>query len=147
PPTFDSNAAADVILRSSDSVDFFVIELLCHVSHVFQDMISLNRGEAAQHNQMKDQLPIAPIPEDSETLRNLLLLIYPYVDDPMISNAALYLKLGRMAQKYCMDVVDVKLQKLLFASPLVTQDPFRIYVIAVQLKWDQVSRLAASNTL
>ncbi|PFH50224.1 hypothetical protein AMATHDRAFT_61409 [Amanita thiersii Skay4041] len=110
-------------------------------------MFSLNRGEAAQNNEMKDQLPIVPMPEDSETLQQLLLLIYPYVDEPVISDAALLLKLGKMAQKYCVDIVEAKLQKQLLGSPLVAQEPFRIYVIAVQLKWEQVASLAAFKTV
>ncbi|PFH50248.1 hypothetical protein AMATHDRAFT_145574, partial [Amanita thiersii Skay4041] len=69
---FDSSAKADVILRSSDSVDFYFISLLLSaVSPVFSDMFSLNRP-GVQQEITNNGLPVVPLPESSKILQFLL---------------------------------------------------------------------------
>lgn len=73
---FDTPATADVILRSSVSVDFFVIKLLlCLVSPIFSDMFSSNHTIGSEE-ETQNGLPIVFVTEDSRTLRCVLLIIY-----------------------------------------------------------------------
>ncbi|KAF8632909.1 hypothetical protein AX15_001634 [Amanita polypyramis BW_CC] len=145
---FDSNAPADIILRSSDTVDFFTISLLLSfVSPVFRNMFPSNDLIGAAENETRMGLPIIHMTEDSQTIRQLLFLIYPFSSESSICDAGLCMKLGKMSQKYLMDAIEIKLQKIVLASQLIKSEAFRIYTIAVHLKWREVANVAASNTL
>ncbi|KAF8634584.1 hypothetical protein AX17_004173 [Amanita inopinata Kibby_2008] len=147
---FDPSAKADIVLRTSNSVDFFVMgPLLSFVSPIFEDMFSLNRGAAAEQNESKNGLPIVPVPENSETLHLLLSLTYPYAHEPELENTELFSRVCIAAQKYCMETLEEKLLNMILVSELITQEPFRIYVIAVSLGhgWDKVVTIAAQNSL
>ncbi|KAF8635032.1 hypothetical protein AX15_000570 [Amanita polypyramis BW_CC] len=144
---FDRDADADVILRSSDSVDFFVIKLLlCFVSSVFRDIFSSYRSVNPTDNETRNGLPVVSLEEDSRTIRHLLLFIYPFVDEPAIHDAGLCMKLGEMAQKYSMNVIKRKVQRAVNASPLMRTEAFRMYTIAVYLNWNEIADTAASRT-
>ncbi|KAF8634595.1 hypothetical protein AX17_004184 [Amanita inopinata Kibby_2008] len=147
---FDPNAKADTVLRSSDSLDFFVWgPLLSFISPVFDSMFSLNRGEAVEQNESKNGLPVVPLAEDGQTLRLLLLLIYPYINEPQFDNAGLFLKVYLAAQKYCMEILEGKLRKLILGSELIKREPFRVYVIAISLghEYKNVATKAEKYTL
>ncbi|KAF8634592.1 hypothetical protein AX17_004181 [Amanita inopinata Kibby_2008] len=147
PKPFDSSAQADVILRSSDSVDFFVVKsLLCLVSPIFKDMFSLNRGEALEKNEMKNGVPVVPLEEDSETVNNLLLLIYPYARQ-LAPDVDVLIKTAKAAQKYGMDEIKRKLRRLFLASQVVIEEPLRAFCVGMHLGWRDVVNVAAFNTL
>ncbi|EKM50612.1 uncharacterized protein PHACADRAFT_213512 [Phanerochaete carnosa HHB-10118-sp] len=72
--TFNS-ATADLVLRSSDGIDFRVHRsLLAIASSVFEGMCSLPQPSTSDERQ---QLPLVPMEETSHTLYTLLLLLYP----------------------------------------------------------------------
>ena len=79
PEPFDSSAKADIILRTSDLEDFYVIKsLLSLVSPVFDAMFSLCQEEIVEKDNVMNGKPVVQIDEDSAALYNFLLLIYPW---------------------------------------------------------------------
>ncbi|PFH50253.1 hypothetical protein AMATHDRAFT_4159 [Amanita thiersii Skay4041] len=150
---FNSSTKADIILRSSDSVDFYALgPLLSIVSPVFDDMFSLNQA-ANQQETKKDGLPVVSLAEHSTILRFILLLIYPHVDEPNLFGSGLsrgvFINVCLAARKYCMDVIEGKLKKMLLTSPLIKEDPLRVFSIALHIgsDWDSVAMTAAQNSL
>ena len=94
--------AANVILRSSDRVDFYVQRvILTEASPVFEDMFTFeavqpdpaDQGPDAQ--QYRDGIPIVKVTESSEVLDALLRFCYP-IRDPKLDNAqVIYDEIGR----------------------------------------------------
>ncbi|KAM6497213.1 hypothetical protein JOM56_007686, partial [Amanita muscaria] len=149
---YNPSLAADVVLRTSDDVDFYVIgPFLRFVSPVFMDMYTLRYGPAAEENEKKGDRPLIRLEEDSRTLRLLLDLIYPHAKDPPLTNASLFWKVGKASKKYNMNVVEEKLQLWIISSNLISTASLRIYAIAIDLGWEgpaeHVTKLAALNTL
>ncbi|KAF8630990.1 hypothetical protein AX17_005176 [Amanita inopinata Kibby_2008] len=141
--SFDSPAKVDVILRSSDSVDFFVSSILLRlVTPIFDSMISLNKKSGNN----KDGVIVVSLTEDSIKLRHLLLIIHHHIDVPEARDAP-FLDISLMAQKYGMKNIESQLRKQFQASDLVTTEPMRAYVIAVKLGWEPEARHAATNAL
>ena len=68
-PPFDINAKADIILRSSDLVDFHVIKaFLIFTSPLFEGMFTLKQPLDGGPEGYKAGLPIIPMEEKSMTL-------------------------------------------------------------------------------
>ncbi|KIL64171.1 hypothetical protein M378DRAFT_163655 [Amanita muscaria Koide BX008] len=130
---YNPNPAADVVLRTSDGVDFYVIgPLLRFVSPVFMDMYTLNHGPAAEENEKKDGRPLIRLEEDSGTLRLLLDIIYPHAKDPPFINVSLFWKVAKTSKKYIMDVIEEKLQHWVVSSYLITISPLRVAIEAAR---------------
>ncbi len=93
---------ADVILRSSDLVDFRVHKsVLAMSSPFFSDMFSLPqpRNDAAP-----DDLPVVCVSEDAEVLNSLISMLYPVPPKIPNSSERIYDVLDAAA-KYDMDVI------------------------------------------
>ena len=151
PKPFDASALSDVILRSSDSVDFFTLQsLLRIVSPVFYDMFSFVADATDEHS--KDGLPVVAVSEDSETLLCLLSLIYPHPELRMV-HASPFVKTSRAARKYAMDVIESKLRAALkhVESPhepdTDVASHFLRFAIATQFGWRAEATRAALHTL
>jgi hypothetical protein len=148
---FGASAKADIILRSSDRVDFFVSKAILAVASPFFDgMFSLEQkeGKGCFLNDTKNGLPIVELAEDSATLYNLLRLIYPYGRyDVKPNDADVYGKVANAIQKYAMDEVMERWKGLVASSEVMTKEPLRIFAIAVHFGWLDVMREAALNTL
>ncbi|PFH50231.1 hypothetical protein AMATHDRAFT_145597 [Amanita thiersii Skay4041] len=144
---FDSSAKkADIILRSSDSIDFFVLEpLLRIVSPVFEDMCSANQ-ESNDRITVESKLPVMQVDESSGTLYHLLLLIYPY-EKLLIQDGDLFLNVAAAVRKYQMFDVEKNLIGQLIGSPLLSNEPLRVYAKAISLGWKETAGLAAKATL
>ncbi|KAF8693961.1 hypothetical protein AX14_002232 [Amanita brunnescens Koide BX004] len=148
---FDASAYSDVILRSSDDIDFFVLEsLLCLVSPVFCTLLSSNRDSAPK--QKKNDRPIVPVADDSKTLHYLLSIIYPYPHQLKLNDCPLLLKVGSAVQKYRMSTIENKLKMPLLSSVPgcgvgAFPDQFQLYATLVQLGWHHEATLAARKTL
>ena len=66
---------ADLIIRSSDSVDFRVHKpVLSMASPVFKDLLSLPQPPDSE---TVDGLPVVRLPEGSELLNSLVSMLYP----------------------------------------------------------------------
>src|SRR6266550_5546149 len=148
PEPFDSSAKrADVILYSQDSKKFYVLKsLLCLASPVFETMLSSWKGQRSDKDKSDVGMPIIPVEEDSTTLYNLLLLIYPYNHKPS-SAIEICFGTGKAARKYDMDYVDKKIRELVMVSDILGKEPLRVFAIAIFLGWEDVMKAAAYATL
>src|SRR6266550_5705185 len=79
---YDSTAYSDIILRSVDLIDFYVLKsFLCYVSPSFKNLFNI---PAPETNETVNGLPIVPVTETSGTLHLLLDYIYPNEGKPKL---------------------------------------------------------------
>jgi len=124
------------VLRSSNNVHFYVLgAFLRYVSPTFRDLFSLGKGSAESGNEIKDGHPVIPLTEDDRTIRCLLSIIYPSIDEPDLVDGRLLIKVWRMAEKYDMDMVVAKVQKHLLKDQWMKDQPHRTFVIASVFGW------------
>ncbi|KAM6497258.1 hypothetical protein JOM56_007731, partial [Amanita muscaria] len=139
---FDSSAPADLILRSSDSVDFFVSgTLIRRLSAVFKGMFPL-----PPDYEVKNGMPIVRVEDSSQVLHCLLSVIHYDLDELDMKDCRLYIKVVQAVRKYRMTTIERKLYKQAANSPLTNSDPLRVYIIATALGWEELARTVALNT-
>lgn len=137
------NKSTDLVLRSSDLVDFHVwTVMLKEASPMFDAMLSIPQPAAdASHN-----VPVIPVTEDSVTLRGILELCYPMA--PSIvreKNLDVVLHIIEAALKYSMEwPVALVAQSL---KELAQDQPLRVYAIAQRHRMPELAHFAAKETL
>ncbi|KAH9948503.1 hypothetical protein B0H21DRAFT_237785 [Amylocystis lapponica] len=135
---------ADIILRSSDLVDFLVYKvILALVSPVFEDMFEIPQppsSAAAQDIHPESGLPIIFLTEHSATLDRLLRLCYP-AENPVLSSVADVGEVLGAAQKYQMNAVAAQLSKLLLGFSEVAT--YATYAVACKYGLEDAARAAA----
>ena len=146
---FEASATADIILRSSDSVDFFVIKLLlCLASPTFGDIFSNHTIDSEDETQ--NGLPIVSVTEHSRTLRFVLLSIYPpYATscEPVLDIDDIF-PVAKAIRKYSMpDCFEGRIKEMVVATQLLQEHGLRVYALAVHLGWTDIAAKAALNTL
>ena len=133
---------SDLILRSSDSIDFFVIgPMLRRISPVFDGMFPLN------DNEIQDGRPVILLQEGSEVVLPLLKLVYHEIDELDTKVWQSYRDIVLTVRKYRMISIERKLEKQVTASSLILDEPLRIFILATALGWKEVQKSAALNTL
>ncbi|TFY61500.1 hypothetical protein EVJ58_g4470 [Rhodofomes roseus] len=141
-----NRATADVILRSSDRVDFRVRRgILAEASGFFEDMFQLPQPAVGRSlEETRDALPIVDMEEDSSTLERLLRLCYPG-NTPKIEDLDDLRPVIRAAVKYDMPQVLDTLKGDLrsFADAY----PVRVYALALVFKFEDEVRVAAKSFL
>ncbi len=145
---FDSAAKADIIFRSKDLIDFFILADLVRVASAPPSSLSditIPLGKTI--GETGDRRAIISVPEDSEVLRHLLGLIYYISDEVSIQNSRLFTQVVLAARRRGMDIIEARLRKQLTTSPLLHKEPLRVYIIASALGWDGLAKSAALNTL
>ena len=137
----------DIILRSSDSVDFHINRsVLVASSPFFRDMFSLPQPP---NDAAPDAHPVVHLSEDAGTLNSLVSMLYPVVPDiPHCSNNILALLAA--ATKYDMDAVQSFIRaevsrRGLLSSPLINS--FHVYAIAYRKGLAPEMATAARDTL
>lgn len=141
PPFNDKDA--DVILRSSDNVDFAVHRVfLCKTSPLFKAMLSPQQSFASLNviavpafvlrpSGTKKGLPVIALTERSPILHALLCLILPIVPvDPTTLDEAL--ELATAAYKYQMQIVTLRARAMLEPF-LTTSTCLRVFIFAHRL--------------
>ena len=121
---------ANIIVRSSDQVDFRVHKSVLAVSSpFFKDLLSLPQPPDAE---IVDGLPVVALPEDARLLNSLISLLYPI--NPIIPDS--YQKVFALlaaCQKYEMEEVQFNIRFAIkhgrFPAP-VKAEGFRAYAIA-----------------
>ncbi|GBE80623.1 hypothetical protein SCP_0303380 [Sparassis crispa] len=137
------DADADIIIRSSDGVDFRVYKVvLSKASPVFKDMFTLPAEKPAQISQLS--IPVVSVTEDSRTLENLLRMCYP-VAQPVLTRLEDVHAVLDAAKKYMMDQLVQGLKDALMA--FATKEPFRVLCVAYSFRFEDETRLAAKGTL
>lgn len=145
-PPFDDDAA-DIILRSSDQVDFLVYKAILSVaSPVFKDMFSLPQPSGTDASQQSHT--VIDLPESSGALAALLTVIYPVTPEtiePRPLNdliAAL-----EAARKYDMTTASRHLLQDFENSPFVQDNPMGAFCAAYAQKLGDAARIAARESL
>ncbi|KZV61143.1 hypothetical protein PENSPDRAFT_693679 [Peniophora sp. CONT] len=96
-----TNMDADIIVRSSDTVDFKVHKvLLTKLFHSFQDMLGAPMVGAGNAQTTHEGLPVVPLTETSEVLEHLLRLLYPVPFPDLSGNWDALLSLCVAMDKY-----------------------------------------------
>lgn len=139
---FDDDEHADVILRSSDNVDFKVIKgILSAASPIFKTMFRLPLPPESSTVQ------VVLLSEPASTLDALLRFIYPIENEACI-NPCLVVSALTAAKKYEMDGISSALANIVIEKCKdECQDAVEIYVYAHKHKLEEEVRLAASNLL
>ncbi|OSD05347.1 hypothetical protein PYCCODRAFT_1228188 [Trametes coccinea BRFM310] len=147
PPPFDK--PADLILRSSDGIDYNVYRcILILASPIFADMWSLPQPTPPSHRSHQadtPDLPVVAIPETAKTLETLLRLIYPLSTVPDFASMDDFKAAFLVAHKYEIDYTKTVLSSAL--SKFSGLEPLRMYAMAVRYDLPDVARLAARGFL
>ncbi|KAI6023344.1 hypothetical protein EDC04DRAFT_2900547 [Pisolithus marmoratus] len=149
PSPFD-HAMADIILRSSDDVDFRVFKLfLSLASPFFETLFDLPQPseEMSTDVEIKDGLPVIPVSEDSQTLDPLLRFCYPctLADDPALDDFRDVVNVLEAAKKYSLDAIERSVCK--FNPKILETDSLRCFAIACRARMQDECVLAAKYTL
>ncbi|KAH9841450.1 uncharacterized protein C8Q71DRAFT_737056 [Rhodofomes roseus] len=163
PPPFDKTTG-DVILRSSDRVDFRVRKaIMSEASSVFEDMFSLpqpptdhaesslasaNSGRPGEPStsstDYKDGCPVIVMQERSKVLERLLRLCYP-VTKPSLDYLDLLSPVLAAAVKYAMDGIVPTIRQDL--RRLAKEEPLRVYCLAIHYGFAEEAEEAARASL
>lgn len=151
--------SADVIIRTSDAVDFFVSKaIIGEASPVFDGMFGLSLPTAptqaqGTHEQRMDQddaqlyrdgIPIAPVTEPSEVIDILLRFCYP-VAPPSLNSAKLIFNVLEAARKYVMESLADHLHTLFLRHAKIA--PFEVYALSASRQWKKEMKRAAMESL
>jgi hypothetical protein len=138
------DTAADVIIRSSDNVHFYVYKLLLSLaSPIFADIFTLPQPE---DHRGSNSHQVVEVSESSETLYRLLSWCDPR-SAPMASVEDV-LAVLQAADKYCMDKVMKHAADILMLSIAhLVREPMKIFAVAVRYRLREVAAVAAKYTL
>ena len=148
--------SADVILRSSDNVEFRVFKVILSLaSTVFSDMFSLpqasrSKGLPANADEVKDGLVVIPVTEDGKMLKQFLFMCYPKaaVDPPAIPNDLASVEgLLAAAIKYSAERVEKHLREALVSPQFMKTNPLLVFVVACRFRMKEEAEMAARATL
>ena len=142
---------ADIILRSSDNIDFRIFRLFLSLASPFFETL-FDIPQPAEENgdqELKDGLPVISVTEDSKTLDALLRFCYPctLADDPKLEVLQDAMDILEAARKYSLDVIEKKALKALVNPQILEAEPLRCFVIAHRGRLREETLLAARYTL
>lgn len=141
-----NDTLADVILRSSDHVDFYVYKVVLSLaSPFFKDMFSLTQPvtpSISQNNSTQSTTthPIVNLTEDGKTIDRLLRLVYPVVEPPSgtLDEVARVLE---ASIKYQVEKVVVHMKASLLAFS--HDKTLAVYAVACRLQSEHEAHAAA----
>ena len=145
------HSQADIILRSSDNIDFRVFKLFLSLASPFFETL-FNIPQPADENadqEVKDGLAVIPVTEDSKTLDALLRFCYPctLADDPDLEALKDAVDVLEAARKYSLDVIEKKARKAIVHPKILEAESLRCFVIAHRGRLREETLLAARYTL
>lgn len=139
PAPFDKTIA-DVILRTSDQVDFHVFtQVLIAASPFFEGMFEVPQPSPDQE-QLKYGKPIIEVSEDSVALETLLRICYP-INKPAEFSIEQIEPALRAAMKYDMELPTAVLTRNL--ENLAKDRPMVVWAVACRLQLEDLARVAA----
>ncbi|KAH7890882.1 hypothetical protein F5I97DRAFT_1785369, partial [Phlebopus sp. FC_14] len=138
---------ADVILRSSDNVDFRVFKaILSFASPFFKDMFALPQpGDEPHTPNSPSSLPVVHVSENAATLEALLLLIYP-VTPPEFKTLDDACAVADAAVKYDAAIAVQRVTELMTVH-FLEKSPLSVYAISCRFGWKNLAQRAAMETL
>ncbi|KAJ6478116.1 hypothetical protein C8R47DRAFT_1051349 [Mycena vitilis] len=149
-PTSDEINTADLVIRSSDMVDFHVHKaIMSFGSVVFKNMLSFPEPTGLSINDTKDGKPIVALTESSHAIEKLLILCYPrFVGTYPFRNLDGLDAAYEAAKKYQIPGGQKLLEKVLEEPRFLEGEPHRVFVaIACHRGLDRVAKLALVQTL
>jgi hypothetical protein len=145
------NPDAELIIRSSDNVDFRVFKSFLSVtSSVFKDMFAFPQGPAGVTGQeMRDGLAVIQITEGSRIVETLLRFCFPNILTPVpdLKTMDEMLPMLEVSIKYGIGILEKRVREALFSPPVVKMGAMKLFVIAYQHGWETEMRIAAEYTL
>ncbi|SJL13594.1 uncharacterized protein ARMOST_17040 [Armillaria ostoyae] len=143
-PFNDPTDNVDLVIRTADNVDFFVLSALLSLrspSSFFRHALQDNR-----HTEERDGLPVLRVKEDGATFRFILLLCYPYTT-PEVDSLDQLLAVADALDKYCLDAALDRLIRTAPTSSLMKEHALRVFAIAITHGWRELGEIAAKHTL
>ena len=142
---------ADIILRSSDNIDFRVFRLfLSLASPFFETLFDIPQpADGDEDQEVRDGLAVVPVTEDSKTLDALLRFCYPctLTDDPKLEVLQDAMEVLEAARKYSLDVIEKKARQAISSPKILEAEPLRCFAVAHRGRLREESLLAAKYTL
>lgn len=139
---------ADIILRTSDNIDFLVYSVLLRISSpFFKTLLSLPQppSTADPTQEVCDGKPIIPITEESKVIDQVLRFCYPF-GDPELKNFADIVDIVEALKKYELVQLD-RAAKLFCAEQVLEAKPFQVFAIVSKLKMKEEAQKAAFYSL
>jgi hypothetical protein len=147
-PPFDNNSAADVIIRSSDNVDFYVFKsLLVHSSPIFKHMCVSQREP--EKGELKNGIQVIVTEDDSETWKIILRFLYPLyaAGRPALYSLDEFSRVMAVSNKYAMMDVENLIVEDLISPRFLKNESMRVFALAYQFDLEAEARVAAKHTL
>ncbi|VDC03547.1 unnamed protein product [Peniophora sp. CBMAI 1063] len=155
-----SDVDADIVLRSSDNIDFRLHKtILTRAFHGFDDLLSGLATAAAYQTGTSDAMdssdehgrPILVLTERADVLDALFRLFY-YVDSPTLSDFKVLRAVCLCLDRYCVKTVPYIIHELLIKALNVPAHqrgttPGTVYALACRLQLDDIALLAARASL
>ncbi|KAF9240596.1 hypothetical protein BU15DRAFT_73827 [Melanogaster broomeanus] len=143
---------ADVILRTSDHVDFRFYKLLLSLaSPFFANMFALPQPGPLDNaaDQTKYSLPVIPVSETSAVMKKLLSFCSPVYDAdvPALENLDIVMSILDAAEKYDMRRVGEFVVKMITVPKFLEQEPMRVFAIACRYRAERETNIAARYML
>ena len=140
---------ADVVLRSSDGVEFRVHKRLMRIaSEVLSELISLAQPPSSPPTSGRNhrkQRPVLDLRDSSENIDLFLRFIYP-IPEPTITLNDVYTLL-ELSNKYSAPNVAQRMRPHLLRPDHLEADPYVIYALANYARMPDVAAVAARHTL
>ena len=142
-------ADADLVLRSSDNIDFFVSRaIMALASPIFADMFIVAEQTSASARSAAtacgSDAPAVDLTEHGRGLDNFLRFIYP-VKNPVIEKLEDALDVLEVASKYMVDHIAEEASKRF--EMLAEEQPLRAYALAYICRREDAMRIAAKVSL
>jgi hypothetical protein len=141
---------ADVILRTSDNVDFLVFKLLLSLASPFfeRKFAQLEIPQANPPSQTKSELLVIDVSATSATIEALLRLCYPkWGPDPVLATLDELRTVLEASVTYEMKAVTQSIGSILVGPHFAQEDPIRLFAIACRFELVEAAKIAARNTL
>lgn len=136
------DSRADIILRSSDNVNFRVFKIILSLaSPVFAQKFST--PQSATHKPT-DELPVVTVSEDSQALDLALRHCYPTRSPELVELKDAHILL-EFAHKYQVDALCPSLTRYLTSA--IERDPVSAYTLATKYQYKDVAMAAARSCL
>ncbi|KAI0633994.1 hypothetical protein C8Q77DRAFT_1156856 [Trametes polyzona] len=144
PNTYQDSSIGDLIIRTSDQVDFYVLgRRIADVSPIFSAMFSL--PQAPKDAQEGEGRPVVDVSEPSAVWKKLLPLIHVDVE-PELSLEDIR-ALTEASRKYELPGVRSRMRIHLLRPALLEERPFDMYAFACAQGLEDVALAAARLTL
>ncbi|KAK0434785.1 hypothetical protein EV421DRAFT_1909086 [Armillaria borealis] len=145
-PFDDPTDSVDLVIRTADRVDFFVLSALLSLqspSSFFRQVLPGNID-----TEERDGFPVLEVEEDSDTFRTILLFCYPYVaPETRMESVLKFRAVGVTLDKYRMDRAMERFVQAGLASSMISEQPLRVFAVAVANGWKKLGEAAARNIL